>query len=119
MHISFCDTYSWIHNSLTSKCLTFPTPRLLATPDAVFARLGGKMLAMDPLARSSMSDDLAAGRTTEVDWINGEVVHLAERLGQRAPINAQLCAMVHAAESAAARPSWSGNDLLAALGAPS
>ena len=94
-------------------------PRLLATPDAVFARLGGKMLAMDPLARSSMSDDLAAGRTTEVDWINGEVVHLAERLGQRAPINAQLCAMVHAAESAAARPSWSGNDLLAALGAPS
>lgn len=90
-------------------------PRLLATPDAVFARLAGKMLAMDPLARSSMSDDLAAGRMTEVDWINGEVVRLAERLGQRAPINAQLCAMVHAAESAATRPSWSGNDLLAEL----
>ena len=90
-------------------------PRLLATPDAVFARLGGKMLAMDPLARSSMSDDLAAGRTTEVDWINGEVVRLAERLGQRAPVNAHLCAMVHAAESAGTRPSWSGNDLLAAL----
>ncbi|CAJ0717555.1 hypothetical protein LMG6871_02163 [Ralstonia edaphis] len=90
-------------------------PRLLATPDAVFARLAGKMLAMDPLARSSMSDDLAAGRMTEVDWINGEVVRLAERLGQRAPVNAQLCALVHAAEAAAARPSWSGNDLLAAL----
>nr|WP_311527068.1 2-dehydropantoate 2-reductase [uncultured Ralstonia sp.] len=102
-------------------------PRLLATPDAVFARLGGKMLAMDPLARSSMSDDLAAGRTTEVDWINGEVVRLAERLGQRAPVNAQLCALVHAAESATqsatqsatesatARPSWSGDDLLTAL----
>ncbi len=90
-------------------------PRLLATPDAVFARLGGKMLAMDPLARSSMSDDLAAGRTPEVDWINGEVVRLAERPGQRAPVNAHLCAMVHAAESAGTRPSWSGNDLLAAL----
>ena len=93
-------------------------PHLLATPDAVFARLGGKMLAIDPLARSSMSDDLAAGRATEVDWINGEVVRLAERLGQRAPVNAQLCALVHAAEAAAAastRPSWSGNDLLAAL----
>lgn len=94
-------------------------PRLLATPDAVFARLAGKMLAIDPLARSSMSDDLAAGRKTEVDWINGEVVRLAKRLGQRAPVNAQLCAMVHAAESAATRPSWSGNDLLAALGASS
>ena len=62
-----------------------------------------------------MSDDLAAGRKTEVDWINGEVVRLAERLGQRAPVNAQLCAMVHAAESAATRPSWSGSDLLAQL----
>ena len=90
-------------------------PRLLATPDAVFALLGGKMLAMDPLARSSMSDDLAAGRMTEVDWINGEVVRLAERLGQRATVNAQLCALVHAAESATTRPSWSGNDLLAEL----
>jgi 2-dehydropantoate 2-reductase len=90
-------------------------PRLLATPDAVFARLAGKMLAMDPLARSSMSDDLAAGRMTEVDWINGEVVRLAECLGLRAPVNAQLCALVHAAESAATRPSWSGNDLLAEL----
>jgi len=90
-------------------------PRLLATPDALFARLGGKMLAIDPLARSSMSDDLAAGRTTEVDWINGEVVRLAERLGSRAPVNAQLCALVHAAETATTRPSWSGSDLLAAL----
>ena len=90
-------------------------PRLLATPDVVFARLAGKMLAMDPLARSSMSDDLAAGRMTEVDWINGEVVRLAERLGQRAPVNAQLCALVHAAESAATRPNWSCDDLLAEL----
>ncbi|MEB2571605.1 ketopantoate reductase C-terminal domain-containing protein, partial [Burkholderia multivorans] len=47
--------------------------------------------------------------------INGEVVRLADRLGQRAPVNAQLCALVHAAEAAATRPSWSGNDLLAAL----
>lgn len=90
-------------------------PRLLATPDALFARLAGRMLAIDPLARSSMSDDLAAGRATEVDWINGEVVRLAERLGRHAPVNAQLCALVHAAEAAAARPSWSGADLLAAL----
>ena len=90
-------------------------PHLLTTPDAMFARLGGKMLAIDPLARSSMSDDLAAGRTTEVDWINGEVVRLAERLGLRAPINAQLCALVHAAEAASTRPNWSGDDLLATL----
>ena len=90
-------------------------PSLLATPDAVFARLGSKMLAIDPLARSSMSDDLAADRTTEVDWINGEVVRLGEQLGMGAPINAQLCALVHAAEHAGTRPSWSGDDLFATL----
>lgn len=90
-------------------------PRLLALPDGLFARVGGKMLAIDPLARSSMSDDLTAGRATEVDWINGEVVRLAERLGRVAPVNARLCALVHDAERRAARPAWSGEALLAEL----
>ena len=89
--------------------------RLLSRAGIQPAKLTPIPPASDPLARSSMSDDLAAGRTTEVDWINGEVVRLAERLGQRAPVNAKLRAMVHAAESAASRPSWSGIDLLAAL----
>ena len=53
------------------------------------------MLAIDPLglrlnARSSMADDLAAGRAPEVDWINGEVVALAARLGANAPINTRV-----------------------------
>lgn len=90
-------------------------PRLLALPDGLFARVGGRMLAIDPLARSSMSDDLAAGRATEVDWINGEVVRLAGRLGCVAPVNARLCALVHDAERRAARPAWAGEALLAEL----
>lgn len=90
-------------------------PRLLNAPDALFARLSGKMLAIDPLARSSMSDDLAAGRATEIDWINGEVLRLAERHRQSAPVNARLCALVRVAEQSAVRPSWSGEDLLAEL----
>ncbi|MHA6880485.1 2-dehydropantoate 2-reductase [Ralstonia pseudosolanacearum] len=90
-------------------------PRLLALPDGLFARVGGRMLAIDPLARSSMSDDLAAGRATEVDWINGEVVRLAGRLGRAAPVNARLCALVHDAERSAPRPAWAGEALLAEL----
>lgn len=90
-------------------------PALLRLPDRLFASLARRMLAIDPLARSSMSDDLAAGRATEVDWINGEIVRLAERLGGRAPVNARLAALVHAAEAAPERSPWSGEALLAEL----
>lgn len=90
-------------------------PALLRLPDALFARLARKMLAVDPSARSSMADDLAAGRRTEVDWINGEVVRLAERLGRRAPVNARLISLIKAAESDSVR--WSGEALLAELSA--
>lgn len=46
--------------------------------------------------RSSMAQDLAAGRRTEVDAING---HVVERLGAGgAPVNATLAALVRARE---------------------
>jgi 2-dehydropantoate 2-reductase len=90
-------------------------PRVLAIPDAWFARLGRAMLTIDPLARSSMSDDLAAGRATEIDWINGEVVKLARRVGRRAPVNERLCELVRQAERSDVRPSWTGDALLAEL----
>jgi 2-dehydropantoate 2-reductase len=73
------------------------------------------MLAIDPLARSSMSDDLAARRATEVEWINGEIVRLAARFGAPAPVNARLCALVHDAETAPSRPAWRGDALWAEL----
>ncbi|MGE7469746.1 2-dehydropantoate 2-reductase [Bosea sp. NPDC003192] len=88
-------------------------PMLLRLPDALFARLARKMLAIDPSARSSMADDLAAGRRTEIDWINGEVVSLAQRLGRQAPVNALLVLLVKAAEND--RKRWNGEALLAEL----
>jgi 2-dehydropantoate 2-reductase len=90
-------------------------PHILGIPDAWFARLGRAMLTIDPLARSSMSDDLATGRATEIDWINGEVVKLAQRVGSRAPVNERLCELVRDAERSDTRPSWTGDALLAEL----
>jgi len=89
-------------------------PRLLRLPDSWFARLANKMLEIDPLARSSMQDDLAAGRTTEVDFLNGEIVRLARRHKLAAPVNAKLIDLVRAAERGGRRH-WSGNALLAEL----
>lgn len=89
-------------------------PALLAMPDPVFVRVAGRMLAIDPLARSSMWEDLEAGRTTEVDYLNGEIVALARKHGMPAPVNQRLVALVRDAETSGRRD-WSGDELLAEL----
>ncbi len=89
-------------------------PVLMNVPDWLFTRAARKLLAIDPLARSSMWEDLEAGRTTEIDWINGEVVTLAKHLGRNAPVNAKLVELIRAAEQGGKRD-WSGQALLAQL----
>ncbi|MGB7196406.1 MAG: 2-dehydropantoate 2-reductase [Collimonas pratensis] len=89
-------------------------PLLLRLPDAVFTRVAAAMLKIDPQARSSMWEDLQAGRLTEVDYLNGAIVGLAQSLGRDAPANRRMTALIHAAEGAAL-PSWQGDALYQAL----
>lgn len=89
-------------------------PVLLGLPDALFTRAAAKMLAMDPLARSSTWEDLEAGRPTEVDYLNGEIAALAAEHGLAAAVNVRLTALVHAAEDGGRRD-WTGPELLAEL----
>ncbi|MEO6030264.1 MAG: 2-dehydropantoate 2-reductase [Candidatus Binatia bacterium] len=89
-------------------------PWVLRLPDFFFTRLAGRMLAIDPQARSSMWEDLEAGRRSEVDYLNGEIVALAGRFGRTAPVNARLVSLMHDAEGGGRRE-WSGADLLATL----
>jgi 2-dehydropantoate 2-reductase len=86
-------------------------PGLLKVPTWLFRTVAKKMLAFDALARSSMWEDLEAGRITEVDWLNGEIVRLAEKMGRRAPVNARLIALIQEAEAGGKRD-WAGKDLL-------
>ncbi|MEU4286654.1 2-dehydropantoate 2-reductase [Kribbella sp. NPDC026596] len=88
-------------------------PAILRLPDFLFRRLAAKMLAIDPLARTSMWEDLEAGRPTEIDYLNGEVVRLADSLRQPAPVNRKLVALIREAE--VNRRAWSGPDLLREL----
>jgi 2-dehydropantoate 2-reductase len=88
-------------------------PAVLRLPDFLFRRLASKVLAVDPLARTSMWEDLEAGRPTEIDYLNGEVVRLAKSLGRTAPVNERLVDLIHAAETD--RRSWSGPELLREL----
>jgi 2-dehydropantoate 2-reductase len=88
-------------------------PSVLSLPDAMFHRIAARMLAIDPLARSSTWDDLQAGRRTEVDYINGEIVALATSKGLRAPVNARVVALIRDAERSYLR--WEGEALLKTL----
>ncbi|MFG1797707.1 2-dehydropantoate 2-reductase [Nocardia sp. NPDC049149] len=91
-------------------------PRILRAPDSLFARAAQQFVPMDPTACSSMADDLAADKPTEVDYLNGEIVAMAARLGTTAPVNAALVKLVHDTERTRRRP-WSADALLAAVGA--
>lgn len=86
-------------------------PTILKLPNTVFKIVSQKMLAIDPLARSSMADDLSSARKTEIDWINGEVVNLAKQLKLTAPINEKLIQLVKQAESTSELKAWSGLEL--------
>ncbi len=70
--------------------------RVLRLPSPIFKLIAAKMLKIDEKARSSMADDLALGRTTEIDALSGEVVRLAHRLGRQAPLNARILTLVQA-----------------------
>jgi 2-dehydropantoate 2-reductase len=71
-------------------------PRLLHLPTPLFRLIAARMLRIDAKARSSMAEDLGAGRATEIDALCGEVLRLAEGQGLTAPINARMVAMVKA-----------------------
>ena len=74
----------------------------LESPDWLFNSLFFRTWKIDPKARSSMSDDLAKGRKTEVDYLNGELTRLAERLRMDASVNRKIVMLVHDAEAGAA-----------------
>jgi 2-dehydropantoate 2-reductase len=84
-------------------------PHVIAAPDFVFRHFL-KIQKIDAKARSSMYDDLRAGRPTEIDFLNGEVVRLATRLRRRAPVNEAIVALVRQAE-AGVEHLWSPADL--------
>jgi 2-dehydropantoate 2-reductase len=71
-------------------------PSLLRLPTPLFRLLAARMLKIDAQARSSMADDLALGRVTEIEALCGEVLRLAAHVGRSAPLNARMLALVQA-----------------------
>ncbi|HEY0116491.1 MAG TPA: 2-dehydropantoate 2-reductase [Allosphingosinicella sp.] len=95
--------------------LVSPTalPKVMRLPNPLFAPFL-KAQKIDPEGRSSMADDFAAGRATEIDFLNGEVVALARRHGRNPRVNAGIVQLVKEAEAGVERR-WSGAELKARL----
>jgi 2-dehydropantoate 2-reductase len=89
-------------------------PGILRLPTPVFRIVAARMLRIDRKARSSMADDLALGRRTEIDALCGEVVRLAGANGSKAPRNAKMVELLEAWPERKER--WAARPLVTELG---
>ena len=80
------------------------TPHLLRLPDGIFNVLLGSTMRIDPEARSSMWEDLQRGRATEIDYLQGLIVEIADRHGLQVPLSRRVVALVRGAEAAGTGP---------------
>ena len=90
-------------------------PTVLRMPTFIVKLVTAAQMKVDPEARSSMWEDLQRGRPTEVDWLNGEIVDLARKVGVDAPLNARIVALVHEAEGGTGSPNLGADALWRAL----
>lgn len=81
------------------------------TKDFIARMLGRKYKS----ARSSTLQSLERGRKTEVDFLNGYVVDVAQKLGVRTPVNAALTRMIKEIENGARKITRSNIDDLHTL----
>jgi 2-dehydropantoate 2-reductase len=72
---------------------------ILKLPDFAYRFASKFSVGVDADARSSMWEDMAHGRPTEIDDLQGAIVRLAERAGRTAPLNARVMALVKGVET--------------------
>lgn len=92
---------------------------ILKLPTPIVRRVVRAQLRVDPESRASMWQDLERRRTTEIEYLNGEIVRLAEAYAVDAPSNRRIVELVHEAERAGAgSPRMDADALIDALRRP-
>jgi 2-dehydropantoate 2-reductase len=74
-------------------------PIVLRLPDGLFKVLAGRMLKIDPQARSSMWEDLHLRRRTEIDHLQGAIIAHAAQHRLAVPLSRRLASLVKSAEA--------------------
>ena len=95
------------------KASIHQTLKILRLPNFAFKIIMALVLKIDRKARSSMLDDLEMGRGPEVEYLQGEIVRLAGKTDQSAPINQAVMTAVLSAFEAGRSPKLSGDEIFA------
>lgn len=88
----------------TTPLPVWMSPHILRLPNWAFTRIAAQMLTIDPLARSSMAQDLMLRRATEVDALQGEIQRLGHANGMATPIADLVIRAIRVAEKKKAGP---------------
>ncbi|MBT8507069.1 2-dehydropantoate 2-reductase [Methanomicrobiaceae archaeon CYW5] len=70
-----------------------------ASPEEYLEYLANIQIPATAQHRSSMLQDITAGRITEIDFINGAIVRIGERYGIDTTVNNLICDLIHFRES--------------------
>ena len=89
--------------------------KILRLPNFAYRFIMNRIIKIDDDARSSMLDDLETGRDSEVDYLQGEIVRLSEKIGHPAPINEFILNQVNHAFKKGQSPKMHGTDILRAV----
>lgn len=82
--------------------------KIMSKPDWLYRIIMDRVVKIDRTARSSMLDDLQMGRGSELDYLQGEIVRRADRLGLDVPVNCAVMTAVEAAFAQKASPHMNG-----------
>ena len=93
-----------VMRDVVAECMDVARAEGVQVPGTVFAAVDQLADSM-PAQYASTAQDLARGRRTEIDYLNGLIVRRGEALGIATPANRVLWAMVKLLESRAATPS--------------
>lgn len=89
--------------------------KTLRLPNWAYRIIMQMIVRIDAQARSSMLDDLEAGRPSEINYLQGEIVRQAENAGRTATKNAAILSAVKSAFQNEVSPKLSGSEILSLL----
>jgi len=85
--------------------------RRLSLFNSTLLKIGSRMMKIKDNAQTSMWQSLSRGKSTEIDYINGEIVNLARKNNLNAPINTMLVELIKEAEKTNTTKSYEPSEL--------